>query len=99
MSGRFGRSQLYKMLAEFMGIHRASCHIGYFNLEKCKKVIEFVNHIEGAEHATERTPDSIAGTSESDQLRDQEVGQAVRLVPERDTASDMGGAVPEGEHG
>lgn len=34
------RGKAYKWLAKEMGIERADCHIGMFDVEQCKKVVE-----------------------------------------------------------
>ena len=39
-SGRYGRKAAYKMLAGKLGIEFKDCHIGMFNEEMCKKVIQ-----------------------------------------------------------
>lgn len=40
-SGAFRRSEAYLKLAKFIGIEPPKCHIAWFDIEKCKKVLEF----------------------------------------------------------
>lgn len=39
-SKKWKRSYCYQLLAERMGIDPKLCHIGMFDIEECKKVIE-----------------------------------------------------------
>lgn len=39
-SGKMSRKAAYRWLSEKTGIDRASCHIGSFTIENCKKVVE-----------------------------------------------------------
>jgi len=41
-SGQYKRGTLYKQLAEHFGITQEKCHIGMFNIDQCRKVLEFV---------------------------------------------------------
>ncbi len=36
------RSEAYKWLAESLAIDRSECHIGMFNLDMCKRVVDLV---------------------------------------------------------
>lgn len=41
------RGKAYKWLAEQMGIPQEECHIGYFTIEQCKRVVEICTpHVE-----------------------------------------------------
>lgn len=39
-AGSFDRNGAYAWLAEQLGIERADCHIGMFDVEQCKRVVE-----------------------------------------------------------
>lgn len=39
-SGRKSRRQAYKELAEALGIDRDQCHVGFFDVDMCRKAIE-----------------------------------------------------------
>ena len=43
--GRYRRTQLYKKLADFMGLGDKETHIGMFDKEQCARVIEFVEQV------------------------------------------------------
>jgi hypothetical protein len=38
-SGKFSRSFMYERMAKFLNIHIKDCHVGHFDEEKCKLVI------------------------------------------------------------
>lgn len=40
-SGIFSRKKAYKKLAAYLGLSKKKTHIGYFNLEQCKRTIDF----------------------------------------------------------
>ena len=40
-NNEISRSEIYCFLAKYMGIKKSEAHIGQFNKEQCKKVIEF----------------------------------------------------------
>ena len=42
-SGLLKRKEAYRLLAEFMGIERKVCHIGYFDADQCLQVMGFVH--------------------------------------------------------
>ena len=39
-SGKYSRSGAYQMLAHKLGLKKADCHIGMFDVDQCKRVIE-----------------------------------------------------------
>lgn len=41
--GIYGRGDAYRRLAKAMNLAREDCHIGMFNLEQCKHVIQLCN--------------------------------------------------------
>jgi len=45
ISKKYQRKILYKMLANYMKLDKDNCHIALFNIEQCKKVLEFVSEI------------------------------------------------------
>lgn len=45
---RMNRSQAYSWLAKVLQIEPAKCHIGMFDIETCKRVIEAVNSADRA---------------------------------------------------
>lgn len=44
-NGHFQRSELYAMLADHMKLDPVDCHIGMFDEDQCREVIEFVRWI------------------------------------------------------
>ena len=45
-SGRMGRNEAYVWLAEQIGLSRDDCHIGRFDIEQCKRIVETCEHVE-----------------------------------------------------
>ena len=43
------RKAAYRWLADHLGIPPSRCHIGWFDLEQCRRVVEVVHAAEGAE--------------------------------------------------
>lgn len=47
----FARNSGYKWLSEQLGIDREHCHIGMFDVEQCKRVVEICQSIRRKDHA------------------------------------------------
>lgn len=45
-AGTFDRNGAYKWVAQQLGIARADCHIGGFDVEQCQRVVEICNEKE-----------------------------------------------------
>lgn len=43
--GTTTRDERYKQLAEFMGLHPDNCHIGMFDANQCRRVLEFADRV------------------------------------------------------
>lgn len=46
-SGAMSRSEAYGALARLLGIEKKRCHIGWFDVERCSKVVDVVKEIRG----------------------------------------------------
>src|SRR5690349_21187875 len=44
-SGRKSRRQAYKELAEALGIDRDQCHVGFFDVDTCRRAIEVLKSV------------------------------------------------------
>jgi hypothetical protein len=53
-SQRFTRSEAYEWLADQLGISKANCHIGMFDLETCERALEVLNQFAESRHALEK---------------------------------------------
>lgn len=42
--GGMSRTAAYNWLSEKLGIHKSKCHIGWFDVEECKKVFEMLKN-------------------------------------------------------
>ena len=41
-SGNVKRTEAYKLLAEALGLRKKGCHIGWFDVDMCRRVVEVV---------------------------------------------------------